>query len=450
MDNTIIRMTPEQLEAEKSKATEELNKSLEAKEKELSELKATQKELAGKQAKEELEQKQAQEKALAQKELDAKQKQGVFTNPETKVTVKHTEVKNLVGHTAILTAMGRVEGKTALQMANEIQKTGNDRAKQDVYEIVKYMGNTLKSEAGGKYQSFIDSAKSIGLGSVLEGAGLGEAGTDAELVQVLRPANSVQAMQGFKTVQLNNGVAKVNVVESGSNATHIASASSGSESNPTYGQRILTAKKIGSYSVIDNDRLRFGDTGLASEIEQDIIAGIQQEWDRAFLLGSGSAHEPLGLINAASNSFTRTSSPDATKIGKDLRKAKKYLQDDNIKFLNPYWIGRPATQTSIEDQYSTNQDQMGYASRLENDGRLMGYQYIATNNMPTGTDHCVLLVDASEIILGLGYGILLDADASTKFNTDQTTIRGLFSYDIAYKRTDGICKIGSTSDWETA
>lgn len=453
-NKTEIVMTPEELEQTKSDAVKAVTDQLNAREKELSEMKGSSELIANMQKQiEEL--KQAQEKALNNAEGESKEKS---EDKEKKTEVKREplfkrpiEVKDskfpVVGMTGVALAIGKSQGIDGLQALNNHYKATND---ENVYRVVKYMANASKGAYNG-YDKFINRAKSIGMGSILEGAGLGAPEADPELIQALRPQNSIQSIGGFyKEVRLTNGSAKVNIVDNGMNAYHVGSKSGGTESNAELGQRILQAKKIAGLSVIDNDRLRFGDFNVASEIEQDIFSGIRQEWDRGFLLGSGSNHEPSGLIVSAGNSFTRQSSPDATKIGKDLRKAKKQLQDDNIGMNAPVWVMRPATRTAIEDQYTSNKDQMHYAARLESDGMLMGYRVVTTNNMPTGADHCVLLMDVSELILGLGYGIIVDVDSSVAFDTDQTKIRGLFSYDLAYKRTNGICKIGSTSDWETA
>ena len=450
-NKTEIVMTPEELEQTKSEAVKTVKEQLDAKEKELSQMSGNSELIANMQKQiEEL--KTAQSKALEDaKELEkseeakttvkadqSQKRQDMFTRP---IEVKDSKIP-LIGTVAVATAMGYKQRKSALEVLNDHYKATND---QNVYKAVNYMANASKSFAG-KYESFVNQAKSIGMGSILEGAGLGAPDADPELIQALRPENSVQAMSGYKEVRLTNGSAKVNVVDTGASAYHVGSSSL-TESNAQFGQRILTAKKVAGLSVIDNDRLRFGDINVALEIEQDIIAGVQQEWDRGILLGSGSNHEPAGLVVSAGNTFARESAPDATKIGKDLRKAKKQLQNDNIKMIAPAWVMTPAMRTAIEDQYTSNKDQMHYAARLESDGTLMGYRVITSNNIDNSQ---VLLVDASELILGLGYGIIVDVDSSVAFDTDQTKIRGLFSYDLGYKRTNGICSITSTSDWETA
>jgi len=445
-NKTEIVMTPEELEQTKSEAVKTVKEQLDAKEKELSKMNDSS-ELIAEMQKQIAELKTAQNNESKEKSEDVKvtvkaekseNREPLFKRP---IEVKDSKIP-LIGTVAVATALGYKQRKSALEVLNDHYKSTND---QNVYKAVNYMANASKSFAG-KYDSFVNQAKSIGMGSVLEGAGLGAPDADPELIQALRPENSVQAMAGYKEVILTNGSAKVNVVDTGASAYHVGSTSL-TESNAQFGQRILNAKKVAGLSVIDNDRLRFGDFNVASEIEQDIIAGVQQEWDRGILLGSGSNHEPAGLVVSAGNSFTRTTSPDATKIGKDLRKAKRELQNDNIKMVAPAWVMTPAMRTAIEDQYTSNKDQMHYAARLESDGTLMGYTVITSNNINNSQ---VLLVDASELILGLGYGIIVDVDSSVAFDTDQTKIRGLFSYDLAYKRTNGICKITSTSDWETA
>lgn len=415
----VIETTPEELEntlqSEREKAAKEASEDFEAK---LSEM----------------------EKRFNTKINDLKQKQGEFTN----VKVKNEKVFPL-GKWAVASAIAAKERKSAIEyLGEQYQKSGDS----SIAATLQYMNKSKSSSEAGGYDKFMDRAKSIGIGDIASGAGLGDPLATSEIVAALRPSNAVQGMQGIREATLVNGQAKINV-SNGMTAYHVGSASA-NENNATFDQRVMSAKKVAGLSVIDNDRLRFGDVNLEAQIEADIIAAIRQEWDRGVLQGTGSNYEPEGFLVAAANSFTRATSPDATKIGKDLRKAKKQLQDDNIPAGQWYWIMRDATRTSIEDQYSTNQDSMRYAARLENDGTLMGYPVITSNNMPTSTDHSVLLVAAPQVYLGMGYGITIDMDSSRYFENDQSAIRGVLSYDVAYANPEAICKIGSTSDWETA
>ena len=371
---------------------------------------------------------------------DLKQKEGSFTN----VKVKNEKVYPL-GKWALASALGAKERKSAVEYLGEKYKSSPDNS---IAATLQYINKSKASAESSGSDKFMEQAKSIGIGDIASGAGLGDPLATSEIVDALRPSNAVQGMAGIRQIQLVNGQAKINV-NNGMTAYHVGSAST-TDSNATFDQRVLSAKKVAGLSVIDNDRLRFGDVNLEAQIEADIIAAIRQEWDRGVLNGVGSNFEPEGFLAAAGNSFTRATSPDATKIGKDLRKAKKQLQDDNIPAGQWYWVMRDATRTSIEDQYSTNQDSMRYAARLENDGTLMGYPVITSNNMPTGGDHSVLLVAAPQVYLGLGYGITIDMDSSRYFENDQSAIRGVLSYDVAYANPEAICKIGSTSDWETA
>lgn len=380
------------------------------------------------------------EKSFNQKLNDMKQKQGSFTN----VKVKNEKVYPL-GKWALASALGAKERKSAVEYLGEKYKETSDSS---IAATLQYMNRSKASAESNGSEKFMSQAKSIGIGDIASGAGLGDPLATSEIVDALRPSNAVQGMAGIRQIQLVNGQAKINV-NNGMTAYHVGSSSL-TENNATFDQRVMSAKKVAGLSVIDNDRLRFGDVNLEAQIEADIIAAIRQEWDRGVLQGTGSNYEPEGFLVAAANSFTRATSPDATKIGKDLRKAKKQLQDDNIPAGQWYWVMRDATRTSIEDQYSTNQDSMRYAARLENDGTLMGYPVITSNNMPTGSDHSVLLVAAPQVYLGLGYGITIDMDSSRYFENDQSAIRGVLSYDVAYANPEAICKIGSTSDWETA
>lgn len=444
MDNTIIEMTPAELEAEKSQAKEEATKGIkdtvDSLNKKLEEFKKAQKEQAEKKAEEEtLKEKQAKDKELAEK-----QKQGVLTNPEKTQVKVMAKSYNTLGMWGAAHALGRKNRRTAIEELNEYYKSSNDEA---VIATLGYMSKSLNSATPNGNQSFINSAKSIGIGDLVSGGELAAPDVDSDYIELLRPTNSVQAIAGLRRINLVNGQAKINGTLTGANAYHVGSTET-TQSDATFRQIKLSAKKVAALSLIDNDILRLGDQNVYNIISDDLISGLRTEWDRGILVGTGSDHEPVGLINAAGNTFSATGSESAITIGKDLRNAKKLLQDDNVRMDAPVWVMRPSMRTSIEDQYSTNKDQMHYAARLETDGKLLGYPVVTTNNMPSGSDQEIILMDASDVVLATGYGIVVDATDQRYFENDQTAIRGLLSYDVGYRHQESICTITGVNAWE--
>lgn len=432
-------MITEVIEMTKSELEKELNEVIAKTEKASNEkFEAQKKELSGKIT--------ALEKELA----DIKEKEkntSSFSNPKVIVKEAKPNFKQMLGMWGVAEAIGKKERKGTLEV---LKKYSDDTKDERVKHTIGYILNSKGGESVEARKDFEYNAKSVGLGSLLEGSELAGADVDrSDFIELLRPKTSVQGLP-FRRIGLINGQNKLNKAKSGSSASHVGSTSSISESNQTFEQVRFSAKKIASLSILDNDILRLGDPSIYNLVADDLILGIRQEWDRALLNGTGGAYEPLGLLNISGNSFSRTSSPDSVKIGKDLRKAKKQLADYNVIETNPFWITRAGMKIAIENQYSTAQEQMRYAQQLETAGTLIGYKLITSNNIPTGTDNSIILLNVPDFVMAEGYGITLDTSVDYKFNTDQTAIRGIFAYDFQPRHAKALCTITSVNDWETA
>lgn len=450
MDNTIIKMTPEQLEAEKSKATEELNKSLEAKEKELAELKATQKELAEKKANEDLEQKQAQEKILEQKELDAKQKQGVFANPETKIGSVKEEKAFPLATIAIakIKAKREANGKSWLDV---LKSEHEANPSVHTYGAIQYEKSQLRANADSlESNKFEERVKTVGLGNTLDGSRVNAPGVQPGVISELLPGLAFNQLQGVERKTLVHGQYEMSVETDSPDGYWGREGASMSSENFQYDSRRLEAKKAYCFVPITNDRLRF-ESAILGDMEQSINRKLTKLIDTGYLSGLGNADQPLGIYNAAGYSTARTSSPTATKIKTDIRNLIVAMQNKNVAFDNPAFIGTRAMKTALMVQWDTNANLVHYSRELQSQGSIMGIPFIESNNASADK---VALVDGSDLVIADGSGFYVDADSSYGFNSDLTHLRVVTYTDINYlhktnNTADGVGVITSTSDWIT-
>lgn len=444
----IIKMTPDQLKSEVETATKSIQDTLDAKEKELETVKAdaNSKEEVTKSLQKEIDDLKLEQKTLKDKQLTEKQSQGIFHNPNEPIKVKAKKVNEL-GAWGVLQGIAMKENRNVMEVAKSYYETSKD---ETIPAVLNYMKNSLQSSTTTEYNTFMDRVKSIGLADLVSGGELAAPDVEqSDYIELLRPLNTVQGTPSFRRIGLVNGQAKINGTLTGTNAYHVGSNATLTPDNMTFRQIKFSAKKVAAFSVIDNDLLRLGDANIYNIVSQDLIEGITSEWDRGIILGEGSNFEPVGLVNIAGGSFARTSTPDSIKIGKDLRKAIKTLQNANSRLVAPVWYMRPAMKTAIEDQYSVNKDQMGYAARLESDGLLMGFPVVTTNNIPSGANNVVILMDTADFVIANGYALTVDTSDQRYFDSDQTAIRGIWTYDTAIRNVGNICKITTVDDWET-
>lgn len=128
-------------------------------------------------------------------------------------------------------------------------------------------------------------------------------------------------------------------------------------SNPTFGQVILQAKKLGDYVVMANELLKYAGVAVDGIIRQDMAKTLALALDYACMYGSGSAAQPKGLTlydgtNEVINYAGTTPAPKGVGAnGNTLRPEDGYkmiglVEDRNFEFEG--WIMRPTLANNIQ------------------------------------------------------------------------------------------------------
>lgn len=437
----VIEMTEEQLNAEVTKATEEIQKSLEAKQTELDNankdtetksetIKALESELEKLKSDKLEAEKEALEK-IKQSIID-EQKRGAFGRQTVIGSGKEAPTFGM-GTIAIAKILAKKEsnGRSHIDILNDHLKNNPDDI--NVKAALVYENDVIKSnQHHNDYTRFEEKIKAVNLGSVLEGGGVGF----TETVSALLPDLAFNQIQGITRTRLTNGVYTYNEESSEPTMYWGQESATLTESSVQNKAHRLQAKKGYALVKISNDALRLGDTNLAADIQRRILRSVEAGFDTGYISGSGNVNQPLGIYNAAAYSQAATASPTSTKIKKDLIAMKVSLENANVRFNNPHLLMTRAMRTALTSQYTSNADLMRYAMEIEMSNTLMGVPIVVSNYASSDK---VAMVEGSELLIAEGNGFFIDADASIGFNTDETSLRVVAYTDINYyhKNSEG-------------
>lgn len=382
------------------------------------------------------------QKAIDEAVTKALDEQKANTNPFAKVqNIEVNQKVNPVGSLAIATVKAAQNHQSVESYLQE--RFSKNQATQADKAMIEYLG---KSYYNSGNRAGLEKIKSLGIDSISSGAGFSDAGADSEFIKELR-ARSVVRQAGARIKALVNG--RLNLNRGAANATSywLGNGSAITESQPSYEQITLIAKKLGVLVPVDNDALRFDIHGMAAEVESDIIDAITLAEDEAFLEGTGSASQPKGLSNwvLSASSFARATTPTADKAGKDLHKLKQKLVTNNVRMVRPAIFMHPAVKSALEAQVDGNGVLKIYARTLQENNQILGANVFETTQLTSTT---ILMADMDEVVIGEGYDLIVESDSSYGFNKDQTYIRAVKSSDLQMRHEEGVSKITSV-DWDT-
>ena len=282
--------------------------------------------------------------------------------------------------------------------------------------------------AGGSYK-LEDATKSVRAGrrpagglattmlSALDGKalaeGTGSAGgylvpveTAEEVVKLIRARSAVMRL-GPRIVPVKKEL-DVPSLASGATAYYVAENAAIPASEETFALTpLLRPRELAALVPISNRLLR--DAAANPDVEQvirdDLAEVLALRSDLAFLRGTGTSNEPLGIRNtpgltAAPSLGTNGGTPSFDNL-KDMVAA---LRTANAPFLRPGWAFHPRTINTLEKVKDTTERYLADAGLLTFDatgggGTLLGFPFVTTTQIPTNIT-TGSSTDTSEIYFG--------------------------------------------------
>jgi HK97 family phage major capsid protein len=269
----------------------------------------------------------------------------------------------------------------------------------------------------------------------------------AEIIDLLR-AKTVIRGSGARMVPMPMGNLTYPRLQASSTASWIGELDGMTASQPAFDNLYFTAKKLVASVAVSNDLLRRSPLSVESIIRDDMIAQLSLAEDKQFLIGTGSAVAPAGLLNQiiAGNKITdTTASPNLQTVSQVLNALELLLTASNVDTASALFIFHPAVRSFL----STLTDSTGhyfFRDELEQ-GRLLGYPYKTTTQLPTnlgtGNDTYIFFVNMNDVIVADTMGLRVDSsDVATytqsaaqysAFSYDQTVFRCISEVDLGLR-----------------
>lgn len=294
-------------------------------------------------------------------------------------------------------------------------------------------------------------AKALAAGDATSGGFLVPTQFSQEVIEFLRAMTVVRRLQA-RTIPLPTGTVKIPKLSGGATAYYVGENTNATKSQQTTGQLTLTFKKLITLVPMSNDLLRYSSPGADTIVRDDMVNAMRVREDQAFIRDTGTESSPKGLrywANAA-NIISANGTVSVQNTFTDLGKLIQQLLEANIPMIAPGWIFAPRTEVYLKTLLNSNGWKV-FADEMAT-GRLMGFPYATTTNVPTNLDVSgvgnndeseIYLVDFAQVIIGEAMNLVVDAspeaayhDGSSvvsAYSQDQTVVRAIAEHDLGLR-----------------
>lgn len=368
-----------------------------------------------------------------------------------------SEVDNLDDQIKRAEEVARLKASTAQPVhSEEVRRTVPAEVKQPGEKGAQFarIVRALAAEKGNPRNAAQFASEQFGDEKVAKAlaAGVGSAGGfivpeefSTDIIELLRPASVVRSLNPT-VVPMPRGNLTMPKLAGGSSASYVGENQNIGKTEPTFGQLVLTARKLAALVPISNDLIRYSSPQADIVVRDDLIAAMAQRSDLACIRGDGTGNSPRGLRYWApgANVITANSTVNLANVTADLGKMVLALKNANVRMLRPGWIFTPRT----EQYLMTVRDGNGnYAYRQEMlAGNLWGMPFRTTTQIPDNlstNQSEVYLADFADAVIGDAMTIMLDVSSEAayhdgtgvvaSFSLDQTVIRAIAQHDFGMR-----------------
>lgn len=280
-----------------------------------------------------------------------------------------------------------------------------------------------------------------------------------DIIEFLRPMSIVRAL-GPLVIPMPTGTVRIPKLTGGSAASYIGENQNLPNTQPTFGQVVLTFKKLAALVPISNDLLRYSSPGADAIVRDDLVRAMAQRENQAFIRDDGTASTPKGLRywTLAANALTSAGTwATLANIVTDMGALILALKNANVPMTRPAWLMNPTTWNRLMITQNTN----GFFVFREEmmAGRLWGMPFGVSTQVPanvgTGAQSEIYLVDFADAVIGESMNLVVDAsmeaayydgaNVQAAFSLDQTVIRAIMEHDFAMRRQESVAYVTATT-----
>ena len=262
-----------------------------------------------------------------------------------------------------------------------------------------------------------------------------------QLIELLRE-NAV--MSGIVTeVPMNSDRLEIPKATGGVTVNWTGENSQITDSEATFGQVVLVAKKMTALVKLSNELINDSNPDVDAFIRADIARAMAIEFDKAVLYGAGTGNVPRGLYytSGISNSVLSAATYDS------LLGVPRAVEEANVLKDNTWrWVINPAIREIWQKQVDADGARIwsggGYgtvgAGALPPD--YQGYQYTVSNltNPSSAIGNTLYFGRWADCVVGMrqSMAILASNEAGTSFEYDQTWVRAILRMDVVVRHEE--------------
>lgn len=188
----------------------------------------------------------------------------------------------------------------------------------------------------------------------------------------------------------------------------------------------LTPKHVGGKTEMSRQLIQQSSPGIEQLVREDLAFLIARQIDRAIITGSGTAGEPLGVLNTPG--IQTAVLPDTWA---EVLALLEKLDDVNI--TNARWLTTAAIRTLLGSTEKVNGSGSGF---LYDNGALANLLMATSKNVPAGK---LILGDWSQVMLAVWseVDILVNPYAEPAYSRGGVQVRAMATVDTAVRHPEG-------------
>lgn len=286
--------------------------------------------------------------------------------------------------------------------------------------------------------------KALGIDPDTAGGYLVPVAQTNQIIEMLRSETVVLPL--CRQLPLNSATLAIPAQTGGAQAYWIGENEQIPASQPTFGQKLLVAKKMAVRVILSNELLEDSDPAIDAIIREDIARAAAEEMDRVILEGTGLNGEPLGVLYAGATVTALNAAPSYQALSA----AVKRIETANVS-RNPVWawVFSPREKHTLRMLEDTAGNlifagpgpyQQAVAGALAS--TLLDYPWYATNIIEpdANSETRMYFGQWQDVVVGLrkSLEIMASAEAGTAFENDQTWIRAILRMDVVLRHPESI------------
>lgn len=295
------------------------------------------------------------------------------------------------------------------------------------------------------------SHKALGINPDTAGGYLVQVEQSNQVIELLRDTAKVLPL--CRQIPMNSDTMTVSKQTGGATAIWVGENSEITESQQTFGNITLVAKKLAAFVPVSNELIMDSDPSVDAIIREDISTVLALAIDKAILEGSGIGNEPLGLLNLG----VTTTALNEVPTYNDLVNVVSRVEVENVAEAPSWsWVFNPREKQNFRKIQDARGTGVGVGAYIFTEGgsnnamaggiprELLNYLYATTTQITPDTDDNneteIYFGQWNDVIVGMRKTIEIRAsdEAGAAFQNDQTFIRAIMRLDVNIRHAESI------------